>query len=43
MHDDTEFIIMLICAVILIPLVILFTKLIGESDLPLWLKFVLLK
>lgn len=43
MHDNSEFLFMLICAIILIPLVIIFTKLIVDSNLPMWVKFILLK
>lgn len=43
MHDNFEFTSMLILAIILILVSIVFTKLIVDSDLPMWLKFILLK
>lgn len=42
-NDNPEFLIMLIAAVILVPLGIWWIKLIVESDLPMWLKVVLLR
>lgn len=42
-NDDPMFVIMLIAAVILVPLGIWLTKVIVESDLPMWLKVVLLR
>ena len=43
MRNDLEFIILLFCIIFIIPLVIWFTKLIVNSDLPMWLKFIILK
>lgn len=42
-NNNHEFLIMLIAVVILVPLVIWLTKVIVESDLPVWLKVVLLR
>lgn len=42
-NDNPEFLIVLIAAVILVPLGIWLTKVIVESDLPMWLKVVLLR
>lgn len=42
-NDNPEFLIILIAAVILVPLGIWLTKVIVESDLPVWLKVVLLR
>lgn len=42
-HDIPQIAIMLIVAVILVPLGIWWIKLIVESDLPMWLKVMLLR